>query len=215
MAHPRRHTTPPARYGQDGPLPLRGSGRPQVSPSLAPSLDSNLTYDIDSDPNKPLDSLPPTTHAAILPTRRDFLSRVKPSGGCWLWCGPQHHNGYGYVCDCGNKQPLFTHRVSYQLFVGPIPAGKSVLHRCDVRHCVNPAHLFLGTQADNIEDAKNKGRMARHMPRARTILTSQDVQEMRCMRDTGATYGEIAARFDAAWLTVWRIVHRKTWKHVP
>ena len=211
MGQPRRHTTPPARDSQDGPLPLRRGRRIQGPSSLAPTPASHLTEDISYAGHACTQEQAPA--GARLPSRRQFLSHVTASGGCWLWTGPQHHNGYGYICLRGQKQPLFAHRVSYELFIGPIPRGKSVLHRCDVRDCVSPAHLFLGTQTDNMRDAANKGRLRRQLRRPRRVLTEGDIAEAVRLRTTGATYVELATRFDVAWLTVWRALKGRTWKH--
>lgn len=76
---------------------------------------------------------------------------------CWLWLGKVWPPGrYGRVRVKGKW--AFAHRVSYEVFVGPIPKGKRVLHHCDVCCCVNPNHLFIGTQKDNLRDAVSKGR---------------------------------------------------------
>jgi len=89
-----------------------------------------------------------------------ILSRIKinPETGCWLLPIEKKNKGYAKMRINGiNKR---SHRVSYETFVGPIPEGLLVLHHCDVRHCVNPEHLFLGTAKDNYEDMirKNRGK---------------------------------------------------------
>ncbi len=81
----------------------------------------------------------------------------EPNSGCWLWGAYCMTNGYGTFCP-GNGRRVLAHRASFELYVAPIPEGLLVLHRCDVRCCVNPNHLFLGTQADNIHDMWAKGR---------------------------------------------------------
>lgn len=76
---------------------------------------------------------------------------------CWLWGMSRDMKGYGVLWVNGNIQR--THRLAYTVFVGPIPDGMFVCHKCDVPACCNPSHLFLGTQLDNMRDAKKKGRM--------------------------------------------------------
>jgi len=76
---------------------------------------------------------------------------------CWEWSKYLNEHGYGRMRFQGKKE--LSHRVSYRVFVGEIPEGMMVLHTCDNRCCVNPAHLFLGTAKDNYEDAFTKGRV--------------------------------------------------------
>lgn len=89
-----------------------------------------------------------------LPER--FWSKVQKTDGCWLWQGATTGAGYGGFNIKGDL--IGAHRVAYELTFGPIPDGLLVCHTCDVRHCVNPAHLFLGTHTDNMQDCKTKGR---------------------------------------------------------
>lgn len=79
---------------------------------------------------------------------------------CWLWKGVKNRGGYGQMCDRrGPRLIVPVHRVAWTLARGPIPPGLMVLHHCDVRHCVNPDHLYLGTARDNVHDAINRGRL--------------------------------------------------------
>lgn len=87
-----------------------------------------------------------------------FMSYVKTNlAGCWIWNGSQTNKGYGKCRH--NYGTVDAHRMSYRLFVGPIPTDKIVRHTCDVKLCVNPAHLLLGTYLDNMKDAKSRGRL--------------------------------------------------------
>jgi hypothetical protein len=85
--------------------------------------------------------------------------RLDEESGCWLWTAQLCTTGYG-VIGAGGKYgpPLNAHRVSWELHVGPIPTDLWVLHKCDVKKCVNPDHLFVGTQQDNMSDMIRKGR---------------------------------------------------------
>jgi hypothetical protein len=90
-----------------------------------------------------------------------FLSRIDMAGPdqCWTWLGSKvKGRGYGWF-SIKNKN-FYSHRIAYELFVGPIPPGMFVCHHCDNPECVNPSHLFLGTAQDNNTDKKTKGRCA-------------------------------------------------------
>lgn len=96
---------------------------------------------------------------------QEFLERVEPipESGCWIWLGGNHANGYGGFNLDGKKD--YAHRAAYRLFVGEIPEGKIVCHKCDVKMCVNPAHLYVGTYFDNSMDmvrSRQTGRFLAH-----------------------------------------------------
>ena len=109
----------------------------------------------------------------VSPNKGNFLSlrqqferhvdRESSSAGCWLWTAYKNKAGYGTLNVKHRK--VFAHRVSYELHNGPIPEGKGfhgtvVRHSCDNPSCVNPEHLFIGTQGDNITDREERGRRA-------------------------------------------------------
>ncbi|MHB8742598.1 MAG: HNH endonuclease signature motif containing protein [Sulfuricaulis sp.] len=92
-----------------------------------------------------------------------FWSKVEKSDGCWLWRGAIIPKGYGYFHVGGRLgQNLGAHRVSWRITNGEIPKGMFVLHKCDVRNCVRPEHLWLGTAMDNTKDMVAKGRQPKH-----------------------------------------------------
>lgn len=90
------------------------------------------------------------------PLRYRFFQKVSKSEGCWLWKGTRNMKGYGTIKK--DRKTYRAHRVSWELHNGPIPEGKQVLHKCDMRSCVNPDHLYLGTNIENVRDKMVRGR---------------------------------------------------------
>lgn len=145
---------------------------------------------------------------------------------CWKWTRARHPKGYGQVWLAGKMRRA--HRVAWELSNGPIPEGLHVLHRCDNPPCCNPAHLFLGTNADNVQDRDAKGRrvaasgdqhysrtnpeaVARGEQNGRAKLTEADVSAIRASTET---HREIAAQFGVDRSTISDIRRREIWRHV-
>ena len=132
---------------------------------------------------------------------------------CWFWRGALHKLGYGLMNAIGESK---AHRVAYRLFVGQIPEGLDVLHKCDVRNCVNPDHLFVGTHAENMADMVSKGR-SQNRPQygeenPRSKLTADQVEEMRRIRaETGMPYHKLAAMFGVVTMTAQRACVGTSW----
>ena len=144
-----------------------------------------------------------------------FWRRVeKLPSGCWEWQGARHEKGYGLFWL--NGQQFKAHRVAFLLASCVQPAEKMVLHQCDNPPCVNPSHLFLGTNDENICDKVTKGRSARPVKwiPASARLNEEAVKEIRSLADGGSPYCAIAEKFSVDATTVSLAVRRKTWKHV-
>jgi len=133
---------------------------------------------------------------------------------CWEWVAARNKTGYGAFAFNG-KRGGGAHRAAWVFANGEIRAGLFVCHKCDHPPCVNPDHLFLGTHADNLADARAKGRGARGETHGHTVLTETQVRRVRQLYETGSfTQKEIAARYGVGVGTIGGIVNGKTWRHV-
>jgi hypothetical protein len=146
-----------------------------------------------------------------IPNGKFWTAIVFTSNNCWLWVKARNNNGYGLTN--GDK----AHRYAWRLFNGTIPANKHVLHKCDVRNCVNPDHLFLGTHKDNMADMVKKGRLVvpnvegEHNPQAK--LNKVKVARMRQLRlKTNMSYRKIANLFGVSDMTAYRAIKGVNWK---
>jgi len=134
----------------------------------------------------------------------------EPNSGCWLWLGMVNNGGYGEIkCKGKEKAPqVRAHRVAWELYRGSVPEGLCVLHRCDTKLCVNPAHLFLGTHRDNNLDMRSKGR--ERPPSGEQHwnfkLTEDQVAQIRAADGTQAT---IAKAFGTHQSVISRIKNNK------
>lgn len=156
------------------------------------------------------------------------LSNYKVSeSGCWEFQGCLMPSGYSKIGK-GHKTYL-GHRLAWIESNGEIPEGLCVLHRCDNRKCINPAHLFLGTKQDNTDDMIRKGRerfVGLKSPNCRkptapkgekhsnAKLTEKQIAEIRAMYGGGARQVDLAAQFGINQCHVSRIVRKESWSHV-
>lgn len=140
-----------------------------------------------------------------------FLEKVGAcEGTCWLWLASTDKDGYGQIGSGGAQGTMLkAHRVAYEVFVGPIPSGKCVLHRCDNRWCVSPDHLFLGTQKENLLDMKAKGRHLSGERNARASFSATQVGEIRVRLENGDRGDVLAQEFGVSEATISRIKNRK------
>lgn len=127
--------------------------------------------------------------------------------GCWLWLGGEITGGYGVIQVRRRGQPTITHRAHryfYEHLKGPIPTGLFVCHRCDNRLCVNPDHLFLGTNGDNIRDMRRKGR-------GRQVLTPSTVDASRIEYLAGYSCQDLALKHGVSVVTMHQALTGDTW----
>ena len=169
---------------------------------------------------KPLKQLQQQFHGLTELERFERRLAKQPTG-CWKWLGSikkmrdrptkdwhgQWRNENGGI--------ELTHRAAWRLFVGPIPSGACVLHRCDVPRCCNPDHLYLGTQADNVRDMWDRGRLnpgiSRGEEHGNAKLTENLVIEIRESCESGP---KIAARLGLSTTTIYDVRNQKIWVHV-
>ena len=147
-----------------------------------------------------------------------FWSKVQIGSGdeCWLWIGTVNKLRGGYGQLRSNNRSFRAHRVSWELHFGQVSTGLDVLHHCDNPPCVNPSHLFLGTQTDNSADmwAKGRGRYVAQpgSKNGRAKLTEEKVSHILDLYASGGfTQKELAQRFAISPCSVWEIVHGKKW----
>ena len=134
------------------------------------------------------------------------------AGECWEWQASLSSNGYGCLRVAGVTRTA--HTLAWELANGPIPDGLWVLHRCDVRACCNPAHLFLGTATDNARDMVQKKRHRPSMIRGDahpcTRLSEQRVAELRLEHAAGASIRSLSVQCGVSYQQIWNIVRNKT-----
>jgi hypothetical protein len=137
-----------------------------------------------------------------------FWAKVKQDGdNCWLWLSSKNPKGYGHF----GKKSRSAHRLSWELTRGPIPNKKHVLHKCDNRACVNPNHLFLGTNADNVRDRVSKGRGARGVVNGSAKLTEYLVKQILISTEGPRSLGR---KLGVRHSTIVSIRQNRTWKHI-
>lgn len=148
----------------------------------------------------------------------DLLSRLADKsatdGECHVWTGHRTFEGYGKVR--WQARVYLSHRLMFEAHHGPIAAGLVVCHTCDNPPCLRLDHLFLGTDAENSHDRDRKGRQValRGSRHGNSVLTEQQVREIRAAAAQGVPHTVIAANYQIVPSNVWSIVRRLTWKHI-
>ncbi len=147
--------------------------------------------------------------------RERFEGKIEriPWSGCWIWTGYCLPNGYPRIGGGIKENAKYAHRISYELFIGPIPKGKFICHKCDVRSCVNPNHLYAGTHIENMRDMQSRGRKVIQfgIDASNAKLTEKQVLEIH-----GSTLVSrvLAKRYKISRSQVQWIKREKTWRHL-
>ena len=153
----------------------------------------------------------------MVPTADRFMRYVDKAGpsGCWLWTGAKRNHGYGAMSvgskRDGTKRAEQAHRISYEMYKGPIPPGLHVCHACDNPSCVNPAHLWLGTPGENARDRDAKDRVQHGESHYAAKLTAADVAAI--IKDgAGMSQAALARWFGVHPSNISMILAGKRWK---
>ena len=143
-----------------------------------------------------------------------FWAKVAKAGpnDCWLWLAACSSDGHRYGAFNVDGKVKRAHRMAYEIVNGPIADGMNVCHKCDNDRCVNPAHLFLGTQADNIKDAAQKNRMAFGVCHHLAKLDDDKVRRIREASLAGASQRALAREYGMSKTTIGDVVRGKTWR---
>ena len=157
------------------------------------------------------------------PPRRPLADRlwerVEKGDGCWLWTGLRNGDGYGSISRGGHcGRMVGAHVAAWEVTHGPVPEGLEVCHRCDVRNCVRPDHLFLGTHSENMLDAAAKGRLTSRPPvrhgeaNGRALLSAEAVADIRARYKVTATAAQLAAEHGVSRGTIYAVGQGRIWR---
>lgn len=134
----------------------------------------------------------------------------EPMSGCWLWEGKVGNSGYGAIGTGGRGTPeIGAHRASFLIYCDEIPAGLQVLHKCDNKLCVNPGHLFVGTQSENLYDMARKGRYVGNRQ-----LSVEQARDIKRRLAAGERRSSIAKTFNVSASTITHIANGRRWASV-
>jgi Pectobacterium phage endonuclease len=151
-------------------------------------------------------------------TAERFYSKVKRSADCFVWTGGTAGAGYGVFRLSRPRRQEYAHRLALERKLArPLERGEMVRHTCDNPPCVNPDHLLVGDQTQNMADSITRGRFARGEDKPLTArLTAQDVREIRALiKVPGVTQSELARRYGVTRTSISHIKSGRTWAHLP
>lgn len=150
-------------------------------------------------------------HLSRTPMER-FMEKIspEPNSGCWLWTGHLNRLGYGLLYLHGKQVPA--HRAALILFTRLPQPGENALHRCDNPPCVNPDHLYFGSQSENALDAYKRGRRPLGENHATAKLCDIDIAYIRLSKETNRALG---IKYGVGYGTIGQVRRRETWQHLP
>lgn len=181
---------------------------------LPPNLTPRSLLDLEANPHlaKNVQRLAQTVGLEAVHVERFVKGINYEPDGCWLWLLGHGARAPGMFNI--RRRCYYVHRISYELFVGPIPDAMCVCHTCDVRDCANPYHYFIGTRADNNKDAGSKGILPHGEDKYNAKLTEGQIREIRELYEAGGIYQRaLAKRFNTDQGSISRIVNKKLWRH--
>jgi len=159
---------------------------------------------------------------SMIPVGIRFIKYVNfTNDGCWEWTGAKNDNGYG-VIGRGRRGGgiIKAHRLSYEIFhADELSPEQVICHRCDNPACVNPAHLFIGTQAENLKDMREKRRgskppVFKGTDNHKAKLNEEKVRRVFKLRQDGLSTYRIAEEFGVSRPAICQVLNRNTWRHV-
>jgi len=134
---------------------------------------------------------------------------------CWVWQGYKNPQGYGQL-HVADRRQVRAHRMAWEIVYGPIPKGLHCLHKCDNPSCVNPSHLYIGTNLDNVRDRMNRNRQSytKGEKNGKSKLTDDKVKEIRDLLKAGHTQQSVANQFNVSRPLIGYIKRGVIWKHL-
>lgn len=153
-------------------------------------------------------------HQLSAKERLNKFIKVNEENQCWIWTGGKNKKGYGSLSY--NGKTTIAHRLSYELYIGQIPNEMLICHHCDTPSCINPGHLFLGTNLDNSNDKFSKGRN-KSSPGQRngnSKLTDDQVRSIKKKLKNGVKVSDISKQYEVSETNISYIKKEKTWSHI-
>lgn len=190
---------------------------PGRSPRAIYCQASKMGYKVSQKKENKIENNPTARWMAISKEVRE--KSEENQNGCWVWMGSKNKQGYGSMRI--GRETILAHRASWEMHNGPIPEGYGyhgtvVMHKCDNPSCINPNHLMIGTQSDNMKDMSKKGRNVKGKDaRQISVLNNQQVSEIKSMlQNTNTSIRSIAKIYNVSHNTIWLIKQGRLWRYV-